>query len=59
MSKYLKALYAALIAGLGAAGTAYAQGHGHIGFQADIAIATTVLTAAAVVWGIPNATKAP
>jgi hypothetical protein len=55
MTKYLKALYGAVLAGLGATATAYIQGHGHIGFVADIFIATTVVTAFGVVWGVPNA----
>jgi len=58
MSQYLKAIYAAAIAGLGAASTAYAQGNGHIGYQAGIAIATAVITAAGVVWAVPNQPKA-
>ena len=58
MQKYLKAIYAAILAGLGATYTAYAQGNGHIGLQAGIAIATATVTAAGVVWGVPNKTVA-
>ena len=54
MQKYLKAIYAAALAGLGAASTAYAQGNGHIGYQAGIAIAAAVLTSLSVVWAVPN-----
>lgn len=54
LAKYLKALYAAVFAGLGATATAYTAGHGHIGWEAGIAIATSVLTSLGVVWGVPN-----
>lgn len=54
MMQYLKAIYAAALAGLGAAATAYAQGNGHIGYQAGIAIASATLTALSVVWAVPN-----
>lgn len=54
MQKYLKAIYGAVMAGLGATATAYAQGNGHIGWQAIIFIATTTLTALGVIWGVPN-----
>ena len=59
MTQYLKAIYAAVLAGLGATGTAYAQGNGHIGFQAGVFIATTTLTALGVVWGVPNRASTP
>jgi len=59
MQQYLKAIYAAALAGLGAASTAYAQGNGHIGYQAGIAIATAVLTTLGVVWAVPNESKSP
>jgi hypothetical protein len=55
MTAYLKALYGAVVAGLGATSTAYAQGHGHIGWQAIIFIVTVTVTAFGVVWGVPNA----
>ena len=55
MQKYLKAIYAAAMAGLGASAAAYAQGDGHIGYQAGIAIATAVISSLGVVWGVPNA----
>lgn len=57
MQKYLKAIYAAALAGLGAASSAYAQGHGHIGYQAGVAIASAILLALGVVWGVPNSDK--
>lgn len=56
---YLKCVYAAALAGLGAASASLAQGSGHIGYQAGIVIATATVTAAGVVWGVPNAPKAP
>ena len=59
MTKYLKAIYGAALAGLGATYTAYAQGNGHIGFVAGIAIATATVTAFGVVWGVPNAPADP
>jgi hypothetical protein len=59
MTKYLKAIYAAVLAGLGAAGTAYVSNDGHIGFVAGIFIATATVTAFGVVWGVPNSTPAP
>lgn len=55
--QYLKAIYAAALTALGAAGSAYIEGHGHIGWQAGISIATVTLTSAGVVWGVPNASK--
>lgn len=55
MQKYLKALYAATIAGLGAASTALAAGNGHIGWQAGIVIAITAVSALGGVWGVSNA----
>ena len=55
MQKYLKAIWGAAIAGLGAASTAYAQGNGHIGWVAAIAIAITTLTALGGVWSVTNA----
>jgi len=58
MNTYLKAIYGAVVAGLAATGTAYAQGHGHIGYQAGIVIATAVVAAFGVVWGVPNTPKA-
>jgi len=52
--KYLKAIYAAFIAGVAATSTAYVSGNGHIGFVAGLTIASSIVTAAAVVWGVPN-----
>lgn len=57
--QYLKAIYAAALAGLGATSTAYVQGQGHIGFEAGISIAIVTLSALGVVWGVPNSPKAP
>lgn len=56
---YLKAVYAAVLAGLGSTATAYVQGGNHIGFVAGISIAITTMTALGVVWGVPNSPKAP
>lgn len=58
MSKYLKAIYGAAVAALGAAGTAYAQGNGHIGWQAGLFIATATVSALGIIWGVPNAQNA-
>lgn len=54
MTAYLKAFYGAISAGLGATATAYAQGNGHIGWQAVIFIASTVVGSFGAVWGVPN-----
>ena len=54
MTGYLKAIYGAILAGLGATSTAYAQGNGHIGWQAIIFIITATVAAFGVVWGVPN-----
>jgi hypothetical protein len=54
MTTYLKAIYGAVLAGLGATSAAYVQGHGHIGWIAGIFIATATVTAFGVVWGVPN-----
>lgn len=59
MQQYLKAVYGAVVAGLGAAATAYAQGGGHIGWQSGIFIASAALGALAVVWGVPNKPAPP
>ena len=56
---YLKAFYAAVIAGLGATATAYVTGGNHIGFVQGIFIATTALVAFGGVWGVPNAPQTP
>lgn len=56
LNTILKAIYGAILAGLGATATAYAQGGGHIGWQAGIVIATATVTAFGVVWGVPNGT---
>lgn len=57
--KYLKAIFAAVFAGIGAAQTAYVAGHGHIGLYAGLTIAGGILTSLAVVWGIPNTGGTP
>ena len=57
--QYLKAIYAAVAAGLAAASTAYAQGNGHIGWPAGVAIAVSVVSAFGVVWGVPNRAAPP
>jgi hypothetical protein len=58
MTQYLKAFYAAAIAGFAATSTAYEAGGGHIGLVAGLTIATAVLTAGFGVWGVANAPKA-
>lgn len=55
MQKYLKAVYAAVFAALGATSSAYIAGGNHVGVVAGVSIATTALTAFGVVWGVPNA----
>ncbi len=57
MQQYLKAIYAALAAGLASASSAYAQGGGHIGIAAGFAIAIAVVGSFGVVWGVPNSSK--
>jgi len=52
--RYLKAVFAAALAGLGATQTAYVQGNGHIGWAAGIAIAIATVYTAGVVFGVPN-----
>lgn len=54
MQSIYKAIYAAVIAGLGAASTALAQGNGHIGYQAGIVIAISVVTAFGGVFSVTN-----
>lgn len=54
LNTILKALYGSVLAGLGAAATAYAQGNGRIGWDAGIVIAIATVTAFGVVWGVPN-----
>ncbi len=53
--KYLKAFYAAAIAGFGSTSAAYVAGSGHIGLVSALTIATTVLTAGLGVFGVTNA----
>lgn len=55
LSPYLKAIYGGVGAALAAAGTAYVQGHGHIGWQAGILIAGAFWGALGVIWAVPNA----
>jgi len=57
MQQYLKAIYAAVAAGLASASSAYAEGNGHIGIAAGFAIAISVVSAFGVVWGVPNQNK--
>lgn len=54
MTKYLKAIYAAVIAGIGTTSSAYVAGHGHIGIVAGCTIASAVVVAAGGVWGVTN-----
>jgi hypothetical protein len=56
--KYLKALYASALTGLGSASTALAVDNGHIGWQAGVTIAIATLTSFGVVWGVPNGVTA-
>jgi hypothetical protein len=55
VTKALKALYAAAIAGFGSTSAAYVAGGGHIGLVAGLTIATSVLTAGFGVYGVTNA----
>lgn len=52
--KCLKAIYAAVIAGLGSAQLSYVTGHGHIGWYAGMTIATMTVTAFGAVYGVTN-----
>jgi len=54
MQQYLKALYGGAMAGIGSTSSAYVAGNGHIGVVAGLTIASSVLTALAVVWGVTN-----
>ena len=58
MTTYLKAFYAAAIAGFAATSAAYESGNGHIGVVAACTIATAVVTAGLGVWGVTNTPKA-
>lgn len=53
--KYLKAFYAAALAGFGSTSAAYVAGNGHIGLVAALTIASTVLSAGLGVFGVTNA----
>jgi len=55
MDKYAKAIVGAVTAGLGALGTALADGL--ITGQEWVAVAATAIGALALIWGVPNATK--
>lgn len=55
LTSYLKAIYAALAAGLASAATAFADGV--ITGQEGIFIAIAALGAFGVVWGVPNYIK--
>lgn len=57
VSQYLKAIVAALIAGLGAAQAVYAVGHPTT-YQ-WITIGLTTVIALGGVWAVPNAPKPP
>ena len=59
MTKYLKAIFAAAFAGIGATQSAYVAGAGHIGLYAGLTIAASMLTALGVVWGVSNKPDAP
>ena len=51
---YLKAIYGAIAAALGATQVAYLSA-GHIGLKEGIGIAITFWGALAVIWAVPNA----
>lgn len=53
MNSYLKALYGAVSAGLGAFAVAYADNA--VTNQEWVTVAITVVGALAVIWGVPNA----
>lgn len=55
MMKYLKCLYAGLMAGIGSTSSAYVAGGGHIGVVAGLTIAAATISALAVTWGVTNA----
>jgi hypothetical protein len=55
MTQYLKAIYAAAIAGFTTTASAYEAGGGHIGLVAGLTIAAAVLTAGLGVAGVTNA----
>lgn len=55
LTSYLKAIYGALVAGLGSAATAYADGV--ITGQEGVFIAIAAVGAFGVVWGVPNYLK--
>jgi hypothetical protein len=55
--QYLKAIYAGLMAGIGSTSAAYVAGGSHIGVVAGLTIASSVISAVAVVWGVTNVPK--
>lgn len=52
---YLKAIYGASVAGLGALSVAYIDGS--VTAQEGVTIAIAVVSALGVIWGVPNAGK--
>jgi len=54
IQQYLKAIYGAVLAGLGALAAAYTQGHGHIGGLGIIGIVAAIIGALGVIWAIPG-----
>lgn len=56
MSPYLKALYGAVIAGLGATQAAYVA-HSAITWGDGVTIAVVTVSALAVIWAVPNESK--
>ncbi len=57
MDHYAKALVGAVMAGLGALGTALADGH--VTATEWVVIAAAAAGALGLVWGVPNAPKQP
>lgn len=57
--KQLKAIYAGILATLGATSTALAAGNNHIGWQAAVTIAVTGVTAYGATYGVTNTAPTP
>ena len=54
MQNQLKAIYAALMAGIGSTSAAYVSSNGHIGLVAALTIAGSIITAYGTVYGVTN-----
>lgn len=59
VSKQLKAIYAGVLATLGAVSTALAAGNNHISWQAGVTIAVTGVTAYGATYGVTNGPDTP